>query len=773
MSSSIDKLLSLAPEDQEKLLVQAQAYLEMTDQQFFDKAKQLGFGDTFQVTTKTKTQPEQLIHLCDELTEQQPEYADVWRALKDVAAKPKCADLIPECLNALNAEPKENAAERLSELLGKRNPDHECGELYKALADAGFRSMQHKYDQWCILGLTPDRAAPWLQRSGDIFYDAGDYENAITSYRELLSLTQTSATSLKLATACNLSGRMEDAKTYYDEALVQIASEQQGLDLAQWSDHVQKTAIRDYQLSRPSSAAANFTLAMEIRRRVLGENSEHFIDSLFHLATTYMGMATAHVGRHQAKRAALLYDEALRVADVCTPFIKYKIIAYLIEAANACEEGLQIESAIEVNERLLELGRAVLLEQHVELTGLITKNGIVIDTLIRCGGLYARASRSSEALSCLEEARTMCRHQYNSIPPDAIAERFSELSSIYLQMHRFHEARSLLTESLRISRRECGTNYSYQYISCLSDLAGVYSEQLEYSKSVTIWNRVVDLARNYRGDDQESLANLLLSICVIFLSLRRLEEVLQILDVVDAFYSRMPIPTPTKLATALAIRGEAYTRLKDLEHAEPCLLSAISIFRAAGSEGYFHGNALTNLSFVYLDTDREEQARQLMTEATNVLVCDPSPMAVVQGLSLQVSEILLFGKNDEQSIPTLKKLALDLAAAEGRRSIRFGFVMYAIAELQVHHLNYRGALRAYRFAQRVFRQMPEDVPELEIFMKKNISVTHRLLNRIKRADRLLPQVVESFKNICGEDDPRLALIQSPTDFTAFPLALAI
>lgn len=85
--------------------------------------------------------------ICNELSDQQPHYSDVWNALSEVVANSQEPHFIRKCLAAINDHGTKLAAKKLTDFLAERKCDTRAIAIYRALSAAGFAEMKEFYEQ--------------------------------------------------------------------------------------------------------------------------------------------------------------------------------------------------------------------------------------------------------------------------------------------------------------------------------------------------------------------------------------------------------------------------------------------------------------------------------------------------------------------------------------------------------------------------------------------------------------------------------------------------
>ncbi|NEQ84131.1 MAG: CHAT domain-containing protein, partial [Moorea sp. SIO2I5] len=212
-----------------------------------------------------------------------------------------------------------------------------------------------------------------------------------------------------------------------------------------------------------------YSQALEMRRRLLGNQHPDVADSLNNLGLLYQFM-----GRYQ--QAEPLYTQSL------------------------------------------EMRRRLLGNQHPD----------VAQSLNNLAGLYDSMGRYQQAEPLYTQSLEMNRLLLGNQHPD-VASNLNNLAALYESMGRYSEAEPLYTQALEMRRRLLGKEHPDVALS-LNNLAALYDSMGRYQQAESLYTQALEMWRRLLGEEHPDVALSLNNLAILHHSQGNIEQALEFLE---------------------------------------------------------------------------------------------------------------------------------------------------------------------------------------------------------------------------------------------------
>lgn len=291
-----------------------------------------------------------------------------------------------------------------------------------------------------------DLADAWSLRA-DTLGSQGRYQEAETAHRRALELVADSPPPVQARHMNGLGltlyslGRLEAAGELFESSLA-IRAEHQP-DSAELAEAYNNLALHRATIDRNREAREYYDQAIELRRKVLGEDHPTTSFSLTNLAVLLV-----QTGR--AEEAIPAFREALAIRENAFGNRHPAVASVLYQLGWAHSHQEAYGLAREYYRRALEIRRTSLGEDHPSVA-------VVLNAMAS----VARAEGDHEsALDHLERALAIYRDRLGESHHD-IALVLTNLGATHLQRGEFEKARDFLERALAMNRNELGENHHH------------------------------------------------------------------------------------------------------------------------------------------------------------------------------------------------------------------------------------------------------------------------------------------------------------------------
>ncbi|NEQ70120.1 MAG: CHAT domain-containing protein, partial [Symploca sp. SIO2D2] len=341
--------------------------------------------------------------------------------------------------------------------------------------------------------------------------------------------------------------------------------------------------------------------ALEMRRRILGQEHRDVASSLNNLAFLYKSQ-----GRYE--EAEPLYRQALEMwrrllgqehPDVATSLnnlaLLYKSQGRYKEAENLLRQAL-------------EMRRRLLGQEHPD----------VASSLNNLAGLYSSQGRYEEAEPLYRQTVEMMKRILGQEHPD-VATGLNNLAFLYSSQGRYEEAEPLYRQALEMRRRILGQEHP-DVATSLNNLAGLYSSQGRYEEAEPLYRQALEMRRRILGQEHPDVATSLNNLAFLYKSQGRYEEAEPLYRQALEMRRRILGQEHPDVATSLNNLALLYSSQGRYKEAEPLYRQALEMRRRIlGQEHPSVATSLNNLAGLYSSQGRYEEAEPLYRQALEIL----------------------------------------------------------------------------------------------------------------------------------------------------------
>jgi tetratricopeptide (TPR) repeat protein len=248
---------------------------------------------------------------------------------------------------------------------------------------------------------------------------------------------------------------------------------------------------------RYSEAEPLYQQALELRKRLLGDNHPSLATSLNNLAGLYK--STGHYNK-----AELLYQEALELRKRLLGENHPDVAASLNNLALLYDEQGRYEEAEPLYLRSLELAKSLLGENHPSFAFML--NNLAL--------LYYHQGRFIEAEPLSQQAVELDKRFLGEDNPD-VATDLHNLGLIYRAQARYSEAESLFLQSLELKQRLLPKAHPL-LADTIYALGYMYREQKRYNEAEPLCVQALEFDKHLLGENHPNVAESLNNLAEIY-----------------------------------------------------------------------------------------------------------------------------------------------------------------------------------------------------------------------------------------------------------------
>lgn len=267
---------------------------------------------------------------------------------------------------------------------------------------------------------------------------------------------------------------------------------------------------------RYSEAEPLYQQALELRKRLLGDNHPAFATSLNNLAGLYKSTG-------QYSKAELLYQQALELRKHLLADNHPDVAASLNNLALLYDEQGRYDEAEPLYLQSLELGKRLLGENHPSFA-------LILNNLAL---LYYHQGRYSEAEPLSQQAIELDKRFLGEDNPD-VATDLHNLGLIYRAQGRYDQAEPLFLQSLELKERVLQKAHPL-LADTIYALGYMYREQGRYNEAEPLCLKALEFDKHLLGDNHPNVAESLNNLAEIYRVTGRYSEAkplyLQALDI--------------------------------------------------------------------------------------------------------------------------------------------------------------------------------------------------------------------------------------------------
>jgi len=466
-------------------------------------------------------------------------------------------------------------------------------------------------------------------------------------------------------------GELERAMPLLQGSLELLRQSHEGdhLDVAGCLDSL---GVASYDLDRLAEAEAAHLEALEIRRRLVGEESEAFAASLNNVA-----IVLQRTGR--GEEAETMYRRSIAIREKQHGEHDVSLISPLENLGLLLSDRGEYAAAIEALERAAELGDREHEHPHPDLASSLHNLGVVYWTtgalepakerfeqslavarelyrsdhpllasiLGDLGQVTSDLGDTAKAALMIEESLAMNRRLFGDVHT-AVALNLNNLAAAYRKLEELDRAEPAYRESIAIYRSITGEDSTSVALG-LNNLASLLREKGEYEEATELFAQALELNRRINGDVHLNTAGTRLNLGRLLRYQERFEAAREQLDEALAVVRELFGPGSTYEGIILDDLGLTLAGQGELEAAEARYHEALTIHRTQVGEAHPRTvQTIIHLARAHVTAERWDDA-----EAT---------------LSEQVKRLEALGAGDEAAgVQDLRQALVDLRQLRGER----------------------------------------------------------------------------------------------------------
>ena len=363
------------------------------------------------------------------------------------------------------------------------------------------------------------------------------------------------------------------------------------------------------RLGRLDEAGEHLAMALDIRRRVLGDEHALVAEGL-----NNMGLLARATGDTDA--AETYYRESLRRrrellgADSAEYAETLNNLGVLLRTTGCLESALEcLRDALEIRHRVLQgWERETAAGSRVTLAALAD----VATTTVNLAAALKNTGAFDQALALYREAAV---HLRATLGPEhyRVAVCLNNQALLLADTGRYEEAEDLYRESLAIRRTVFGDEH-LAVATGLKNLALLLTTMGRYEEAEPLYREALDLGRRLPGSTL-ALATTMNNLADLLASWQRCDEAAPLARAALEI-RRGRDPNHPRLASSLLVLGRSLAECGDAAGAQPLLRESLSLYGRRQPVNHLKiARAQSELGGCLIDLDRFEEAEELLLES--------------------------------------------------------------------------------------------------------------------------------------------------------------
>ena len=484
---------------------------------------------------------------------------------------------------------------------------------------------------------------------------------------------------------------------------------------------------------RYARAEPLYKQALEIQKIAFGEENQQYAATLDEFATLYVSMGRNH-------QAEILYKQALDIekktageqhplyaTSLCNLGDLYRYMGRYAQA-----EPLYVQS--------LNIRKQTLGEEHPDYAR----------SLDRLAALYDSMGRYQQAEPLYKQAIAIRAKALGQEHPD-YARSLNNLGLLYKEMGRYQEAEPLCEQALAIRKKVFGEQHR-TYASSLDDLAQLYQAMGKYPKAETLYQQALAIRKKTLGDQHPAYAVNLDNLASLYEAMARYDEAetltLQALEIrKKAVGEQHP-----GYAHNLIDLAELYQTMGRYGQAEDLYKQAIVIQqKVLGENTSEYATTEDALATLYVSMGRNQQAEVLYKQALGIekkTVGEQHPLYATSLCNL--GDLYRYMGRYAQAEPLYEQSLAIRKQALGEEHPDYARSLDREAALYDSMGRYQQAEPLYKQAIAIrAKALGEDHPDYARSLN-NLGLLYKEMGRYPEAEPLYQQALEIRKKVFGE-----------------------
>ena len=448
----------------------------------------------------------------------------------------------------------------------------------------------------------------------------------------------------------------------------------------------------DYKAAEPY-----YKKALEIRKKVLGEEHPDYAMSIDNLGILYYEMADYEAAEPYFKQALEVYKKALgeEHPDYANSLNNLGLLYYEIGDYKAAEPYYRQASAIQ---------KKVLGEEHSDYAMSLDNLGILY---YKMGDYEAAKPYYQQALDVYKKALGE-EHSYYAMSLD-------NLGALYYEMGYYKAAEPYYKQALDVYKKALGEEHP-DYAGSLNNLGNLYSDMGDYKTAEPYYKKALEIRKKVLGEEHFDYA----------MSLDNL--------------------------------GILYYDMGDYKAAEPYYKQALEIQKKVlGEEHPDYARSLNNLGVLYFEMGDYKAAEPYYKQALAIKKKalgeeHPDYMGSLNNLGNLYSVM-----GDYKAAEPYLKQALEVyKKALGEEHPNYALILYNLGLLYYEMGDYKAAEPYYKQALEIRKKaLGEDHPDYANSLN-NLGVLYKTMGDYKAAEPYYKKALEIQKKVLGEEHPDYA-----------------
>jgi len=493
------------------------------------------------------------------------------------------------------------------------------------------------------------------------------------------------------------------------------------------------------QQGRHAEAIEPATMAIELRKRLLGEAHPDYALSLNNLAALYRSMGNN-------ARALPLFQQALEIQKKALGEAHPDYALSLNNLAWLYQSMGDHARALPLYQQALEIVKKALGEAHP----------VYATSLNNLAALYDSMGDHARALPLCQQALEIRKKALGEAHPDYAAS-LNNLAALYRSMGDHARALSLFQQALEIRKQALGEAHP-DYAASLNNLAALYRSMGDYARALPLYQEASEIYKKARGEAHPDYATSLNNLAGLYKSMGDYARALPLFQQALEIRKKALGEAHPDYAQSLNNLSALYDSMGDHARALPLLQEALEITKKALGEAHpDYAMSLNNLALLYRSMGDHARALPLCQQALEITKKALGEAHPHYAASLNSLALLYYSMGDHARALPLCQQALEITKkALGEAHPVYATSLNNLAGLYKSMGDHARALPLYQQALEIKKQaLGEAHPDYATSLN-NLALLYQSMGDHARALPLYQQASEVLKKALGEAHPDYA-----------------